>query len=79
MHTGREDYYIVELGHLAQELVAVGPDEEVRLTRIALVHVVDQGLVQVEHQCVLALGAESVVAVTVAIEAATTRFDWLGL
>ena len=74
LHTSSENYYLVVLSHLAKELVAVGSDEEVRLATIAIIDVMDQCFVKVEHQGVFLLLIESIVAVE-----ATASFDRLQL
>lgn len=62
LHASRENYDFVVLCHLPKELVAEGPDEEVRLVAGPLVNVVDQRLVEVEHESVLPLRAETTIA-----------------
>ena len=58
LHASREDHDFEVLDHLPQELVAEGPNQEVGLAAVAVVHVVNQGFVQVEHERVLAIRRE---------------------
>ena len=48
LHSGCEDYNLIELGHLTQELVAERPDQEVG-SIFTVVHIVNERFVEVEH------------------------------
>ena len=55
LNTCSEYDNLIELGHLAQEVMAEGSDQKVRFSAFAIIDIMDECLVEVEHKRVLAI------------------------